>query len=393
SPPPLSVQEIDNLLLRAEQNLILHGLSLDDRFLDRARADYRVAAERMPEEAGDDRRATASFHLAFCLARGEFPEAPRDRQARAGEVLLLLDRVAHRDGSFPGLWIVDGLVREQMADLKRAVENLTKGLEGLEKVEGLAPWQAYQLRLFGLLARSRALMDPTVGREHLALKDVDAALALGTEAMQDPRTPRDNRLRRIVLTHRAAALQRLDHLDDAERILRTLIREDPGVFVHPYNLALVLAQQFRFPEALELYRKAAELSPGDPRPHLKIAFILLKFPAQGAQPDPDAAEREAAKVLSLTGEETDEYLALRGEASLARGDLKEAERWFRRALAKNPECRASLNGLVRILGQEDERSPERQDEFEEFRRRLTELTRSRNQGKGMDNEKPTLTFC
>ena len=347
----------------------------------------------MPEGAGAPRRAASSYFLAFALARQDFPEEAKPRQERAAEVLRLLDACAGLDGTFPGLWIVDGLVREQMADWKPAIENITKGIEGLDGVVGLDPWQAHQLRFFGLLARARALMDPATGREDLALKDVDAVEALAAAALRDPRAPRDNRLRRVVATHRAAALQRLDRLAEAEKLLKDLIREDPGSFVHSYNLALVLAQQFRFPEALEHYRKSAELSPADPRPHLKIAFILLKYPAPGGSPDPAGAEKEASKVLSLTGKETDEYCALRGEAAFAREDRREAERWYRRSLKLNPECRTSLNGLVMILGQEEERSTERQEELDEFRRRLSALTRARSLGKGMENEKPNLTFC
>jgi len=374
--------------------MVLHGLSWDPRYLDRALGDYRTAQSRMPADAGPPRRATAAFFLAFALSLKDFPTEMQARKDRAGEILGLLDACAQQDASFCGLWIVDGLVREQMSDWNPAIDSLTKGLNGLEETTGLAPWEVYQFRLFGLLARSRALMDPATAQEHLAIKDVETAAALAEEALKDPLAPaQGNRLRPVVLTHRAAALEKLARLKEAQEILEVLIREDPGSFMNWFNLAIVFHRQHLYPQALRYYRTAADRAPADPRPPLRIAYILLTFPPPGGEPDIEGAEREAAKVLSLLGEEKDEYCALRGQAAFLRKDLKEAERWFRKSLARNPECRTSLNGMVLLLGQEEERTEKRQLELEDLRGRLSRITRARSTGQGMENEKPNLTFC
>lgn len=400
---PLDPRRLATLLSRAETNLRLHGLTLDPRYLRNAAEDYLAvhsgmagekALEGMSPEAWNDARFTAAFALAFCLAREDLPTAPEERNAVVSLMQDCLSVAATLSPEASALWIVDGMAREKGGDHEGAVRNLDRGLDALDDENGLAPWQRFQLRLFGLLARGRAHIDGGGSRAHLALDDFTAAGALAARALQSPEMPRGgSRLNIFVLTHRAAALQRLDQYAEAEATLDTLMKDDPGNALHPYNRGLVAAWQQKFGEALDYYRRAAALDKNSPAPHIKTAYILLAYHPGAPRPEIAAALEEAAIYRNLVGGETDEYLACRGEAALLAGDGEAAERWFEKALALNPRCSKALQRMVRILGSEADRSPEREKLLQEFNRRLTEVIRMKQSGEGMETARPEITFC
>jgi tetratricopeptide (TPR) repeat protein len=394
--PPLTVEALDIHLLRAQRNLILNGLSLDSGYLRRAAKDYRSAVDGLPEAVDPERRFTALMGLAFCLARMEPPADAAGKAARARETFDLLGRAANLEtvppgfyANHPGLWIVDGLMQEQVGEFKAAEAQITRGLAELDGAPGIPPWLDYQFRLFGLLARGRAFLK---GSEHLARSDFKEALALAEKALMDPLAPRENALRSVVLTHLAAAHQALESFEDAERVLAELVRRDPANPAHPYNMALVKAIQQKYVESLAWYRRAADLDRSDPRPHLKIAFILLRY----IEPiDTAEAVREGEIHLRLVGGKPDaEYCALRGEAAFLGKDMKEAEAWFRKALALDGACRTALQRLMNILGQKDDPTGAIQKEIDDLRRKLEDSTKKKGEGgPGMETKKTDMTFC
>jgi tetratricopeptide (TPR) repeat protein len=349
---------------------------MDVQHLQLAVADYRAAAADIPADATPGETFSAWFGLAFCLARAELPADPAAAEARSTEVFDALKRAARAEGtdsSFPGLWVVDGMMQRHRGELGVAIERITRGLAGLEEWKGLQPWQLYQFRLFGLLARGRAYLDAPGSSEHLAAKDFEEALSLAEAALKDPEAPSPSRLRIVVLTHVVAAYQALDYFDKAEERLLELIRIDPGSGLHRYNLALVKAQQMKYAEALALHRKASELDRLDPRPYLKTAYILLTFPDPGKEPDVAGAERAGEVYLQLLGGVPDaEYCALKGEACFLRGEAKDAEAWFRRSLNLDGRCRTALSRLVHLLGRRDDPAGNIRKEIETFRKRLEE---------------------
>jgi tetratricopeptide (TPR) repeat protein len=398
---PLPLERVDLLLRRAQSNLALHGLSLEPAHLARAEVDLREATRRLPADAGPERTFDAWFSLAFVLVRngeaveGKLPEA-LDREVGAA-----IAKASAVNPRFPGLWILDGMRLENLGNAAAAVERITEGLDLLEGMrDSLAPTLTYQLRLFALRSRGRALLSPDLGRQYLAAKDFEEAVALATEALKDPAVPRPSRLRRDVLTHLVAAYVELDYFDKAERILEELRSLDPGNYIHPFNLALVKARRQRYSEALALYRKAAALRPDEPVSHLKVAYILLVFPQPGEKPDTKEALREATVYLRLRGGIPDaEYCSLRGEIAFLSGDAAAAEDWFRQALDLVPDCRMALNRLIQIASRRQapadpaEREARRKETLE-FRRRLMEEEEKRRKGRGgMEGRKTSLTFC
>jgi tetratricopeptide (TPR) repeat protein len=378
APPPLPLPEVDRLLLRGQRNLALHGLSLAPDHLHRAIEDFRRAWRGLPADADANRRFDASFSLAFALCRGEF--APETGEARAQEVAAALTAASAVNDRFPGLSVVDGIVKEAAGDVAGAADAITKGLDALDAWQGLEPWQSYQLRFFGHMARGRAFLDARMNRAQLAEKDFERALALGEQALLDPLAPADSRLRRVVLTHLAAAKQALDYYSEAERILEFLVKDDPANGQHSLNLGFVLASQFRFPEAVEAYRRASARDPGDPRPRIKIAYILLRHPAPGAEPDIDEAASQAEMYRGLVGAEDAEYACMRGELARLRGEKEKAADWFRRALRHEPQCQTALLRLVQHLGLKDVRTADEEKELLDLKRRLDEGTKKRGDG-------------
>jgi tetratricopeptide (TPR) repeat protein len=391
---PISMERLRVVLLRAERNLILHGLCLHGRYLDRALADYREALACMPAEAGADARFTAAFGLLFALARTEPPSDAAARAAIDREWRAAMAVAEPVNPDFPGLAVVAGTMASAVGDPLRAVEFLDSGLARLEKVTGLAPWQVDQLAYFGRLARGVALLDSRLSREDRALEDFEAAVALARRFQDDPFAPRGGRCLVLALSHRSSAEQRLAYFQRAEATLDSLLTLDPGVALHAFNRGLVAASQQKFDEAIRFYREAIRLDPRDPRPRLKVAYILLLYPPGGGAPRIKEAIPEASAYRSLVGTRNEEYAAFEGEVALLEGRLKDAEAHFREALARSPGCRHALNRLVQIVGQESRRSSAREAELEEWKARMAEQQRRRSAGgEGMETAAPDLTFC
>ncbi len=388
---PLPAEEVDRRIRRAEQNLVLHGLSLDPKYVVRAISDAREAAAGLPADAGAKRTFSAWFTLAFALVRVD----PADRstaESLSKEALAALEAAAKADPNQPALWIVDGIARELVEENAVAVEHITTGLGPFgDPKAGPLPWPERDLRLLGLLARGRARL--ALQQEFPAEKDFEGAVALAEEALRDPAAPRENGLRRVVLNNLAHVQQSLQYFEKAEKTLERLVREDPANFLHPYNLALVKAQQHRYPEAVACHRRATELNPRSPLPHLKVAFILLNYYEGKAGPDVKTAAEEGEIYRGLVGEEDAEYCAIRGEIATVRGDPEEAERWFRRSLEKNPYCQRSLSRLVQILGSRGDLTESRRIEVERLRKRLEDSVQNRRDGKEEESQPSRKTFC
>ncbi len=389
---PISKETLNLLLRRAEQNVIRHGLSLDPKFLQYALDDYRSATTSLPADADPGQLFDAWFGIAFVLARAELPADSPAAEPRAKEAFEALDRASKVRPAFAGLWVVEGMLREQRGDLQPAMDHITRGLVDLEGYKGLQPWQVYQFQFFGLLARGRAFLNSDRNNEVLAMKDFEKVAALAEEALKDHMAPRPNYLRRTALTALASAYQRLDYDDKAIKIIEELMKEDPANYIHPYNMALMMVFRMRYPEAVSYYRRAAELNRFIPTPHLKIAYILLEFPEHDREPDLAEAEREGEIYLRLVGGSSDaEYCSLRGEAAFLRKDMKEAERWFRQALRFDDGCRTAISRMLHILGMREDREKVRM-EIEDLKKRM-ETNSSGERREKMAPKRAKMTFC
>jgi tetratricopeptide (TPR) repeat protein len=184
----------------------------------------------------------------------------------------------------------------------------------------------------------------------------------------------------------AAACGRLDEAREALDALAGKHSTDARVAL----LAGEVATWRGFPEdGLEWFRRAAEQSPDDPEPHLRIAYVLLVHPPDGV-PAHDGAVAEAALALAdAGGVESAAYRSCRGEAAWAADDAESAEHWFRGALDLQSDCRWALHRLLQIAasrGDDSERAA--------LNERLTALIQAAGErGHGMENARMPVSFC
>ena len=183
-------------------------------------------------------------------------------------------------------------------------------------------------------------------------------------------------------------LNRLNRADDSIAAYRKSVAAKPDVFESNLNLGLMLART-RNPEgekylraattlkptahveegqarawlslahlienrdpakALEAYRKAAELTPSDPEPHLSAGLLDER------QKDLPAAEDEYKKVLALDPHSTEAAIGLTN-LYMKSGQLSEAEPLLRRLAAERPDdggIHLQLGRVFAAQGKKDE---------------------------------------
>lgn len=110
---------------------------------------------------------------------------------------------------------------------------------------------------------------------------------------------------------------------------------DPHAHV---NLGVGLLHLDRLEEAGEHLRRAAEIQPREPRAHANLGRVLLR------QNRPEEAAAALARAAQLDPANASVRFWL-GRASEARGDLEEARRQYRRALASRPTMREAERRL------------------------------------------------
>jgi Tfp pilus assembly protein PilF len=124
----------------------------------------------------------------------------------------------------------------------------------------------------------------------------------------------------------------------AEEQLREALHEDaqPGTYL---ELGKVLARSQRNEEALEVYRKVAELEPRNYRTQHVLGLLHRRVG------DLEAAETAFRRALSIARQHTASIVQL-GEVLLERGRNAEAAELFRRALILRPDNRRARAGLA-----------------------------------------------
>ena len=137
------------------------------------------------------------------------------------------------------------------------------------------------------------------------------------------------------------------HNPEAEKYLRAATTLTPTAHVEEGQarawLSLGHATENRDPaQALQAYSKAAELTPGDPEPHLSAGLLDER------QKDFTAAEAEYKKVLAIDAHSTDAAIGLTN-IYMKSGRLADAEPLLRRLAADRPDDGGLHLQLGRVL--------------------------------------------
>jgi tetratricopeptide (TPR) repeat protein len=233
------------------------------------------------------------------------------------------DTSTGNDGGLTQAWLMLAQAADQRGDAKAAnawldkIDNPQRALEVQTRRAMLLARQG-KLREARLLvqqvperrpedARAKLLAESQVLREVKHWSDAHAVLVSASE-----RFPGDADL----LYEQAMVAEKLQHIDEMERLLRRVIELKPDHH-HAYNaLGYSLADRsLRLPEAHSLIKKALELAPGDPfitdsmgwveyRMGNRDEALRLLRQAYGSRPDPEIAAH-LGEVLWITGARDD----------------------------------------------------------------------------------------
>jgi TolB-like protein/Tfp pilus assembly protein PilF len=137
-----------------------------------------------------------------------------------------------------------------------------------------------------------------------------------------------------VMNFHGDVLEYLGDFRGAERLKRQAMALDPLAYVHPLNLASILIDQGRYPEAASAAQRAIELG-GDARGSLLVAQLAVG--------DKAAAERTANDHCKQVGDDASTCVTARATLLAARGELEAARTAVERLVA-TPGVAARLQG-------------------------------------------------
>jgi tetratricopeptide (TPR) repeat protein len=148
----------------------------------------------------------------------------------------------------------------------------------------------------------------------------------------------------FALADEAASSQPPDgaKMAEAERLLRAIVGEEPGLPAAHVNLGTVLERLGRADEALTEYGEALRLDPGHDVARLNLAALHV---ARGAPADAERVYREAIDADPQAAEPHARLAALLER----RTDLDGAVTEYRRAAALNPDLAWARNNLGYLL--------------------------------------------
>jgi tetratricopeptide (TPR) repeat protein len=129
---------------------------------------------------------------------------------------------------------------------------------------------------------------------------------------------------------KARAFRGLEQFEEAAHAAETALEIDPVSTQAVLSLAVTRILQGKREVAVEVYRGALLRNPDD----ADVAFALLRLFSEAGN---DAAAIETARDYLRRFEKNAEVLAMLGQAYLARGDCKRADRAFRDASELEPD--------------------------------------------------------
>ena len=136
-------------------------------------------------------------------------------------------------------------------------------------------------------------------------------------------------------------ISRNKYWKDTETLSRFILRYEPNSAKTWNNLAIALAENGKYQEAIEDYSKAIALEDSYPHSHHNLANAYARLGEY------NLAEREYLKAIGMDNRFFYSYLAL-GKLYLAEGEKEKAADYFRKALEIYPglsEARELLNKL------------------------------------------------
>ncbi len=163
--------------------------------------------------------------------------------------------------------------------------------------------------------------------------------------MNAPHTPRPRGHDNGELLAAAQVLQEAGKAAEAERAYRNLIKREPSNFAALNGLGCLLAQQKRYPQAIETFRAATLASSGDPRAHVNLAQAL-----RGLGRNKEAATHFDRAAELAPAERHLQLLARLQRATLfeEQGNEEQALACYEEAVLNHPDSADAWAGLGMI---------------------------------------------
>jgi tetratricopeptide (TPR) repeat protein len=144
----------------------------------------------------------------------------------------------------------------------------------------------------------------------------------------------------LYLNNRGADELRAAHPDIALRFFMDSVALAPSFAPAWANLGVAKRRLGDIPGALEAYRRALELEPGN-------ATVLANLAALFRSLGREMEAQQALRAANLT-QASPHLLLVRGDVELAAGRLGEAKKLYRRALRANPRFTEALVALAKV---------------------------------------------
>jgi len=225
-----------------------------------------------------------------------------------GSTLQLASAIGHLETSHRwGLLRPDPL-DEQLATLQLLAGEAEQAEKYLRRIRRHDPAAAHELQ----------------ARYHASRGDTESAEAAYASALVDDAERVASRL------ELALVLANQGRFPEAVEQLQEVIGIEPESAVAQYNLAVLLAQLGRDEEAVGHYRTAAELAPNDPEIHNNLGFLLARMGQL------EAAADRFRRAIELAPDFAHPHFNL-GRLLMHDGETAEGQEHFRRAAELDPE--------------------------------------------------------
>ena len=199
--------------------------------------------------------------------------------------------------------------------------------------EQIAKWSA------GASPSTAGDLDEETRRKLVSLGYVGTFQAIDTDGSELP-SPR-NKIGIYNKSLEARQAMNRNEFSEAERLLREVLEEDPGIVDAYHTLGELYFEQGRLEEAVEAYSASIPLKPDDP-----YAYIFATDALVGLQRLQEA-EKIVRDGLELVGDNAQLYFLL-GDVRRRQGALDDAQAAFLRCLELNPDGSSSRGGLAQV---------------------------------------------
>lgn len=231
-------------------------------------------------------------------------------------------------------------LQEDPGETRNQVDTLNSVLFRMSRAadELIAGWSV------GAIAEGAPELDEETRRKLVSLGYVGSFQVVGDDSadLPSPRTKIDIYNKSL----EARQAMNRDEYDEAEKLLREVLAQDPGIVDAFHTLGELYFSQGRLEEAVAAYRAAVPLKPEDPYAYIFMTDALVGL---GRLDEAEAAVRDGLEFIDANAQ----LYFLLGDVLRRQGELEGAVAAFLRCIELNPDGSAAHGGLAQVYFQQD----------------------------------------